>query len=283
MSTTADEYKFTTLSVNSPKPYVLHIQLDREEKHNTMNHAMWKDMTDCFSKASDDENVRSIVLSGKGRLFTAGLDLMEAAQNFSSSPDQDVARRGFKMAKYIGLAQESCSAIERCMKPVVVAIHGACIGGGMDVITACDIRLCAENAYFSIKEVDVGLAADMGTLQRLPKIIGNDSLVRELSYTARKIGSNEALSCGLVSKVYKDDKELMENALQLAAFIATKSPVAVQSTKVNLNYARNHSIPEGLEFMKSWNATMLQTEDIMKSAGAFMQKKTPADVEFSKL
>uniref|UniRef100_H2Z615 Enoyl-CoA hydratase n=1 Tax=Ciona savignyi TaxID=51511 RepID=H2Z615_CIOSA len=169
------------------------------------------------------------------------------------------------------------------MKPVITAVHGGCIGGGMDVITACDIRLCEKEAFFSVKEVDVGLAADMGSLQRLPLIIGSDSLVRDLCFTGRRMKADEAKSCGLVSTVYEDKASMIDGAIQLAETIATKSPVAVQSVKVCLNYGRNHSVDAGLEYMKSWNAAMLQTEDIMKSAQALMTKKTPADVTFSKL
>jgi len=181
------------------------------------------------------------------------------------------------------LAQESVTGIERCMKPVIAAIHGGCIGGAMDVVTACDIRMCTEDAFFSVKEIDVGLAADVGTLQRLSKVIGSDSLARELCYTGRKLKSVEAQTSGLVSKVHKDKDEMLKNAISLAVEIASKSPVAVQSTKHNLIYSRDHSVPESLEYIKAWNATMLQTEDIMKSAQAYMMKKTPADVTFSKL
>ena len=240
-------------------------------------------MTDCFKKAAYDENVRSIIFSGRGRLFCAGLDLQEAAVHLGPKPDQDIARKGFQMYKFIGLAQESVSGIERCMKPVIVAVHGGCIGGAMDVITACDIRLCTEDAFFAVKEIDVGLAPDVGTLQRLSKVVGSDSLARELCYTGRKMKSDEARSSGLVSRVATDKDEMIKQAIDLAVEIASKSPVAVQSTKHNLIYSRDHSVPESLEYIKAWNATMLQTEDIMKSAQAFMMKKTPADVTFAKL
>ncbi|XP_078484522.1 delta(3,5)-Delta(2,4)-dienoyl-CoA isomerase, mitochondrial-like isoform X1 [Ciona intestinalis] len=282
MSSFVDSYKFETLAVSSPKTNVLHIEFNRPEKMNTMTTGMWQEMVECFNKASIDENVRSIVLSGRGKLYTAGLDLVEAASSLAPSGN-DVAREAFRMYKFIGLAQESCSAIEKCMKPVITAVHNGCLGGGMDVISACDIRLCDKDAYFSVKEVDVGLAADMGSLQRLPRILGNDSLIRDLCFTGRKMKSDEAKSCGLVSTVYEDKEKMMEGAFELAELIATKSPVAVQSIKVSLNYGRNHSVNSGLEHIRSWNAAMLQTEDIMKSAQALMMKKTPADVKYSKL
>nr|CAB3240583.1 delta(3,5)-Delta(2,4)-dienoyl-CoA isomerase, mitochondrial-like [Phallusia mammillata] len=249
MSSDTNSYKFESLAVSSPKEHVLHVEFNREKQLNSMTAAMWSDMITCFNQAAKDADVRSIILSGRGRVFTAGLDLMQAAQTLQPAGDKDVARRAFELKQFIELAQNSCTVIEKCPKPVLVAIHGACIGGGMDVITACDIRLCTEDAYFSIKEIDVGLAADMGTLQRMPKIIGNEGLVRELAYTARKMGSAEAKECGLVNKVFSDKDKLMEGAIELASMIASKSPVAVQSTKVNMNYARDHSVAEGLEYM----------------------------------
>lgn len=153
----------------------------------------------------------------------------------------------------------------------------------MDLITACDIRYCAQDAFFQVKEVDIGLAADVGTLQRLPKIIGNQSLVNELAFTARKMMADEALNSGLVSRIFPDQEVLLEAALALAAEIASKSPVAVQGTKINLLYSRDHSVAEGLNYMKSWNMSMLQTKDVIKSVQAAMEKKELKTITFSKL
>lgn len=176
--------------------------------------------------------------------------------------------------------QDSFTSIERCPKPVVAAIHGACIGGGVDLISACDVRYATKDAFFQIKEVDVGLAADVGTLQRLPRIVGGDSLVRELCYTARKLGADEALRCGLVSRLLEDKDAVVAAAVQTAELIAEKSPVAVQGTKHNLIYARDHSVPESLRYMATWNAAMLQSEDVMKAAVAAISKEKP---KFKKL
>merc|ERR1719354_210055 len=137
-------------------------------------------------------------------MFTCGLDLMEAAQHLPRKDDTDVARHAFFLHKFIGIAQDSCTSIDKCLKPVISAVHGPCIGGGVDTVTASDIRVCTKDAFYSVKEVDVGLAADLGSLQRLTKIIGNDSLVRELCYTGRRMAADEAKQCGLVSKVYDD-------------------------------------------------------------------------------
>uniref|UniRef100_A0A7S4DN06 Uncharacterized protein n=2 Tax=Lotharella globosa TaxID=91324 RepID=A0A7S4DN06_9EUKA len=148
------------------------------------------------------------------------------------------------------------------------------------MITACDIRLCTDNSFFCVKEVDIGLAADVGTLQRLPKVIGNESLVRDLCFTARKMYAAEAKSCGLVSQMFKEKKSMMQGAMAMAKLIASKSPVAVQGTKLALIHARDHSVSEGLQWIKDWNAAMLHTQDIPKSVMGAMTKKAPI---FSKL
>jgi Delta3,5-Delta2,4-dienoyl-CoA isomerase len=154
------------------------------------------------------------------------------------------------------------------------------VGGGIDLLCCCDIRLAQEEAWFTIKEVDVGLAADLGTLQRLPKIVGNDSIVRELAYTARRFGAQEAKEIGFLSSVLPDRDALYEAAHAMASVIAAKSPVAVVGTKVNLNYARDHGVAEALAYQAAWNGATLQTEDLPKSFMASLKKETP---KYSKL
>uniref|UniRef100_A0AAY5KFS9 Delta(3,5)-Delta(2,4)-dienoyl-CoA isomerase, mitochondrial n=1 Tax=Esox lucius TaxID=8010 RepID=A0AAY5KFS9_ESOLU len=240
------------------------------------------EMVECFTQISGDPECRVVVVSGAGKVFTAGIDLMDMASVFQHEGG-DVARNAWNMRRIIAKYQESFTVIERCPKPVVVAVHGACIGGGVDLITACDIRLCTQDAWFQVKEVDIGLAADVGTLQRLPKVIGSRSLVNELALTARKMYADEAKDSGLVSHVFPDKEAMMAGALEMAREIAGRSPVAVQGTKVNLIYSRDHSVAEGLDYMATWNMSMLQSEDIVKSAVASMEKKSPETITFSKL
>lgn len=274
---------FSALSVTHPAPTITHVELNRPEKRNAMNRAFWSEMVDCFTKIADDSECRVVVVSGAGKIFTAGIDLMDMAGDILQPVGDDMARTSWNLRRIISKYQETFSVIEKCPKPVVVAVHGACVGGGVDLITACDIRLCTQDAWFQVKEVDIGLAADVGTLQRLPKVIGSRSLVNELALTARKMYADEAKSSGLVSRVYQDKESMMTGALELASEIASRSPVAVQGTKMNLIFSRDHSVAEGLDYMATWNMSMLQTNDVMKSAQAAMEKKTPKEVVFSKL
>uniref|UniRef100_A0A4W5R4A8 Enoyl CoA hydratase 1, peroxisomal n=1 Tax=Hucho hucho TaxID=62062 RepID=A0A4W5R4A8_9TELE len=258
---------FTTLSVSQPATAVTHIELHRPEKRNAMNKAFWREMVECFTQIAEDPDCRVVVVSGAGEVFTAGIDLMDMASEVLQPEGDDMARTSWNMRRIIAKYQETFSVIERVL----------------DLITACDIRLCTQDAWFQVKEVDIGLAADVGTLQRLPKVIGSRSLVNELALTARKMYADEAKESGLVSRVFLDKEAMMAGALEMAGEIAGRSPVAVQGTKVNLIYSRDHSVAEGLNYMATWNMSMLQTEDVMKSAAASMEKKSPKTITFSKL
>lgn len=274
---------YTTLAISHPAESVTHVELHRPEKRNAMNKAFWSEMVDCFNEIAGDPDCRVVVVSGAGKTFTAGIDLMDMASDVLQPQGDDTARISWNLRKTIARYQETFSVIEKCPKPVVVAVHGACVGGGVDLITACDIRLCTQDAWFQVKEVDIGLAADVGTLQRLPKVIGSRSLVNELALTARRMYADEAKSSGLVSRVFADKEALMAGALEMAGEIAGRSPVAVQGTKINLIYSRDHSVAEGLDYMATWNMSMLQTQDVMKSAQASMEKQSPKTITFSKL
>ncbi|CAH2314143.1 delta(3,5)-Delta(2,4)-dienoyl- isomerase, mitochondrial [Pelobates cultripes] len=277
------KYQYETLKVTTEAKHVLHVEINRPEKRNAMNKSFWSEMVLCFRAISDDPDCRVVVISGAGKMFTSGIDLMDLGSDFIQPRDTDTARTAWELRRKISTYQESFSVIEKCPKPVIAAVHGGCIGGGVDLISACDIRYCTQDAWFQVKEVDIGLAADVGTLQRLPRIIGSMSLVNELALTARKMMANEAESSGLVSRVFPDKSALLLAAFDLASEIASKSPVAVQGTKVNLVYSQSHSVQESLDYMVCWNMSMLQTDDVLKSAQALLEKKSVKDVTFSKL
>jgi delta(3,5)-delta(2,4)-dienoyl-CoA isomerase len=273
-------YNFTTLKVERVAKNVLHVILNRGPL-NAMNAAFWAECRACFEEIDRDTECRAVVLSSGGRIFTAGLDLKDGGLgNIGGNQHADVARKAYHTRQHILEIQESFNAIERCGKPVIAAVHGLCVGGGVDMLSACDIRYCSKDAEFTIKEVDVGLAADVGTLQRFPKIVGNDSLVRELAYTARRFGAVEAKEIGFIGRIFADKEATVDAALTLAREIATKSPIAVTGTKQVLNYSRDHTVEEGLKMVALWNASMLQTHDIPVSVQA-AQKKQIAD--YSKL
>jgi len=272
-------YTFETLNVAYPKEFVVQVELNRPAKRNAQNRMLYREMFECFNALSQDPDCRAIVLSGAGKMFTSGIDIMDLAGDLLEG-DKDPGRRAMKIRHVVLRLQDSFSAIEKCSKPVIAAVHDGCIGGGVDMIAACDIRYSTMDAYFQIKEVDVGLAADLGTLQRMPRITGNDSLMRELTYTARRMYADEAKDMGLVSRTFPDKESLINGAISLAEQIASKSPIAVQGSKHNLNYSRDHSVRDGMEYMITWNQNMLQSEDLMKAATASMEKKKPT---FSKL
>ncbi|XP_053824536.1 delta(3,5)-Delta(2,4)-dienoyl-CoA isomerase, mitochondrial [Vidua chalybeata] len=272
-----------TLRLRQERPRVLHLELHRPGKRNAIDLLCWRELVQVFQDISQDPSCRAVVVSGAGSAFTAGIDLSDLGSLLAALPEEDAARRAWALRQRILEFQESFSVMERCPKPVIAAVHGPCIGAGVDLISACDIRFCSQDASFQVKEVDMGLAADVGTLQRLPKIVGSQSLVNELAFTARVMRAPEALSCGLVSRVLPDKETLLEVALEVAAAIAARSPVAVQGTKINLLYSRDRPVSEGLQHVATWNMAMLQTEDIPKSVQAALDKKGPEDVPFAKL
>ncbi|KAE9553677.1 hypothetical protein FO519_003125 [Halicephalobus sp. NKZ332] len=273
---------FQTLKV-IPEDHVYEVQLNAPEKLNALTFQTWQELTECFNKLNNIPKCRSIVLSANGKSFCAGIDLKNAFAKilqFTADDSLDIARKTMKISENLRVAQDGFTAIESCRKPVIVVIHGHCLGAGTSLITAADIRYCTADAQLSIKEVDVGLAADVGVLQRIQKVTGNDSLSRELVFTARVFNGSQAKEYGLVSRVFEKKDEMVLAAKELAKEIASKSPVAVQGSKIAMNYARNHSIQDSLEMMGYWNQAMLQTEDTVKSAMAMQSKKTPEYNDF---
>jgi delta(3,5)-delta(2,4)-dienoyl-CoA isomerase len=189
----------STVSITEAAPGVLHIALNRPDRSNAMNKAMWAEIGQAFRFAALHP-CRVVLLTGAGKNFTSGLDLMDHVDLFApaSGGQEDAARRAFRLRDHIKAYQASFTAVEECPKPVIAAVHGACIGGGVDLVAAADVRFASGDAWFCIKEAEIGLAADVGTLQRLPKVVGNDSLVREWAYTARRITAEEAQKAGML-------------------------------------------------------------------------------------
>ncbi|XP_052747908.1 delta(3,5)-Delta(2,4)-dienoyl-CoA isomerase, mitochondrial-like [Galleria mellonella] len=279
-SAKADVTQYETLAVSVPKKNVFHVELNRPDKLNTFNDALWDDLTTCFKALHENPECRVVVLSGRGKHFSAGIDLKSLIKNFTKVNEiDDTARKARAYAGYIKRYQESISSLEVCAKPVLNLIHEGCIGAGVNVITAADVRYCTEDAWFQVKEVLIGVAGDTGVLQRLPKVIGSASVARELCYTARKVTAQEALSIGLVSRVFPDKDTALTEVLNIAETIASMSPVAVQAIKQNLVYSQDRTIAEGLEHICLLNAINHQSEDITKAAIAQATKTGQPDFE----
>ncbi|KAJ2943075.1 hypothetical protein O0L34_g18766 [Tuta absoluta] len=272
--------KFETLAVSEPKKHVFHVALNRPKKLNTFSHNMWSELKSCFSSLSDNPQCRVVVLTGEGKHFTGGIDLNSFVENAAQANEfDDVARKARVLYHMIKAYQDGITAVEDCIKPVLVVTQNACVGAGVDLITAADIRYCTEDAWFQVKEVDIGLAADVGTLQRLPKVIGSTSIARELCFTARKLPAKEALQIGLVSKVYPDKDTAVNEVLSIAEEIACKSPVAVQTTKMSLVYSQSRPTKEGIMHIRLLNQAMLQSEDVAKAAVASASKGEPPEFD----
>ncbi|AIL62166.1 crotonase/enoyl-CoA hydratase family protein [Pseudomonas alkylphenolica] len=252
---------------------IAHVQINRPEKYNAMNAPFWSEIVEIFKWIDDTDAVRAVVISGAGKHFSAGIDLMMLA-SLANELGKDVGRNARLLRRTILRMQASFNAVDNCRKPVLAAIQGYCIGGAIDLVSACDMRYCSNDAQFSIKEIDMGMAADVGTLQRLPRIIG-DGIMRELAYTGRTVEAEEAQRIGLVNRVYDDHQALLEGVFAIAAEIAGKSPIAVAGTKEMLSYMRDHRIDDGLEYIATWNAAMLQSTDLRVAVAAHMSKQKP--------
>ncbi|HEX8306864.1 MAG TPA: crotonase/enoyl-CoA hydratase family protein [Allosphingosinicella sp.] len=251
---------------------VAHVELAREGKFNAMDKAMFEAIGETFRALGADPSVRAILLSGRGRHFSSGLDLRYAASQLP--PTDDPGRAAEARLRHIRWLQDSFTAAEEARPPVIAAIHGGCIGAGVDLATACDIRLAASGAFFQIAEVDVAITADLGTLQRLTRLIP-EGVVRELAYTGRRMESDEAERLGLVNRVLPDREALIEAGLELARTIAAKSPLAVAGAKMSLNYSRGRTVEDGLRHVALWNAGALVSADLTAAIQGRLSKTIP--------
>jgi enoyl-CoA hydratase len=268
--------------------------LDRPEARNAMGPAFWTDLPLMMEELSDDRAVRAIVIAARGPHFSVGLDLKSMAGMLSGGDEHDtaptaapVAGNGSGNAKPPSMAsravtarqgilrmQRSVTSVAACPKPIVAAVHGYCIGGGVDLISACDIRVASADAVFSVRETRVAIVADLGSLQRLPRIIGKGH-VAELALTGKDITAARAKEIGLVNDVLPDADAALGAARQMAAEIAANSPLAVQGTKAVLVACEDKSVADGLDYVATWNAGFLSSDDLVEAMSAFMEKRPP--------
>lgn len=261
---------------------IAHISLNRPDAFNTMNMDFWQE----FQKIIDDISIQSaarvIVISSTGKHFCAGMDLAVFTQN-SNNENVELGRKHEQLRHTVLKLQACFNALEKARMPVLMAVQGGCIGGALDMISAADCRYCTEDAFFSIEETKLGMTADLGTLQRLPKLISM-GVVRELAYTGRKMSAIEAKSVGLVNQVYPDQESMITAVMNIATEIASRSPLAVLGCKEMITYARDHSVADSLDYMAVWQSGMFQPQsDMMETFTAKAQKRTPTFDNLNKL
>ena len=262
--------------------HVATVWLDRPDAHNAFARAFWTEFPQIIEALSDDPKTRAVVIAARGPSFTAGIDLKAFGPIFASGgvdpadgnqPTSDVGKRA-SLYRTIKEMQHTFSALAACTKPVIAAVHSNCIGAGVDLVTSCDIRYASRDAVFSVRETRIAMVADVGTLQRLPRIVEPGRLA-ELVYTGRDFGADEALEIGLVSRILVDHAAVVDAAVGLAHEIAANSPLAVQGAKAVLRAGEGRSITDGLDYVALWNSSFLGSNDFMEAAMAFLEKRAP--------
>ena len=254
---------------------VAHMRLSRGDKANSMIPEFWSELPAIVDEISDSGRARVIVLSAQGRHFCAGMDLSVFAGDATlESESGEIGRRRANVRLSLLHLQRSFTALEEARMPVLAAVQGACVGGGVDLVTAADCRYATADAWFSIHEINIGMTADVGTLQRLPKLIP-PGVAREYAYTGRRIPAPRAHQLGLVNEVFDDHDSMMGAVMDIASEIASKSPLAIHGTKEAINYSRDHTVEDSLRHIALWQSGMFHPEDLEESFRAHSEGRTP--------
>ncbi|WP_375767374.1 crotonase/enoyl-CoA hydratase family protein [Archangium gephyra] len=245
-------------------------------KGNALGPDFWREMPEALRALDADDAVRVVLLRGDGANFTYGLDLMAMTESLGPliMGEGNLALERTKLLQLIEKMQAATEGLARCRKPVLAAVHGWCIGGGIDLIAACDFRYCSREAKFSLREVRVGITADLGALQRLPRIIGEGN-TRELAYTGGDVDAERALQMGLVNQVFATPEELLAAARATARKIADNPPLVVQGAKQVMEYCADKSVADGLRYVAVWNSAFLQSHDLAEAFAAFAERRPP--------
>ena len=250
------------------------LYLNRPDKRNAMNTPFWSDLPKVVAELNADPEVRAVVVAAKGKSFTTGLDLEEFFRNSKDKIGaQDGDGREELMAMITGM-QSGLNAIADVQTVFIAAVQKHCIGGGLDLATACDLRLCTKDAMFSLRETKVAIVADMGSLQRLPYIIGQGH-TRMMALTGKDVKADEAYRMGLVNEVYETQDEMMAAAMKLATEIASNPVLAVRGAKEILNYGLNHTQQDGLKHVVLWNTAFIDHQDLREMLAAFVERRKP--------
>ena len=261
---------------------IAHVVLSRPAKRNSMNPAFWRELPAIVRDIDDNAKARAIVISSTGPHFSSGMDLASFGGG-AGAGDERAARIRHGATFYDGTShlQRSFSCLEECRIPVLAAVQGGCIGGGVDMVSACDMRYATEDAFFTIFEINIGMTADVGTFPRLVKLIP-EGVVRELAYTGRRMSAAEAMQVGLVNRVFESQDAMLEGVMELAREIASKPPLAVYGCKRMINYARDHSTADGLDYIAIWNASFLQPSEMQEAMLAQRQQRQGEFVDLPK-
>ncbi len=253
---------------------IAHIVLNRPDKRNSMIREFWEELPRIVRDIDDNARARVIVISSTGPHFSAGLDVSVFAGNALGAGSDPLTRRqaGLRFYENVRLMQETFSCLEDCRLPVLAAIQGGCIGGGVDLVTACDMRYATADAFLTIYEINIGMTADVGTFPRIFKLIP-EGVARELAYTGRRMPAAEAQAVGLVNRVFPDQQTMLAEVMAIAREIASKPPLAVYGCKRMANYARDHSTADALDYVRIWNASMLQRDEILEAMQAQAEQR----------
>lgn len=272
---------YSTFSVTI-NDHIAHIELNRPDELNTMVPAFWRELPEAVRKIDREAAARVIVISSTGKHFSAGMDLAVFTSG-GLEEEAELGRKHERLRHMVLELQDSFSALENCRIPVLAAIQGGCIGGAVDMTTACDCRYITEEGFFTVYETKIGMTADVGTLQRLPKLIP-EGLARELAYTGRRMYADEAKACGLVNQVFNDQQTMLDEVMKIAKEMAANSPLAVSGCKEMINYTRDHSTADSLRYMSIWQTGMFQPQtDMMECFTAKMEKREPEFAELCKI
>lgn len=276
-------YKCFEVSV---KNKIAHVVLNRPEKRNSMIPEFWDELPEIIRDLDGNAAARVIVLSSTGPHFTAGIDTAVFSNNAEQSTDPEIAEQqrrvhGAKLYDTIDYLQQAFTCLEECRVPVLAAIQGGVIGGGVDLITACDMRYMTADSFLTIFEINIGMTADVGTFPRITRLLP-EGVVKELAYTGRRMSAEEAKSLGFVNAIFPDQEALLAGVMEIAAQIASKAPLAIYGSKRIINYSRDHSTADALDYIGIWNASMLQNAEILEAMTAAAEKRPAEFVDIPK-